>query len=413
MAPINPPQYLQAGSYTARSDRLMVASMMTPQHGSGALAVRSGVRPSPGGVALAVAQQVTPVMSVTVAAGSAWIQSPSASGGCYVCVNDAAYTVAVTTAHATLGRRDLIVARIFDAEISGAVNAWTLEIVTGTPASSPVVPAVPSGAISLATLVVAAAQSSITNANITDVRTFTTALGGTIPAPASSLPANPYSGMAAYDLTNLRPTWHNGTAWQSWMEDPTLRSQIIIRCTSGTRPSSPAQGWHIYETDTSRFLVYNGSSWVTEGGSFSSAYKTANETYNSGTFHSDAHLTVTVAANTKYFFDAFVAVKTPGSDNYTGFSWAFPSGSTMLWASHHLVNDGSPSSGGEGRYNAFMYDETRTINHWTVSGTGTAIYCKGTLNVSSTAGTFASRWNSQDGSGRTVLAGSFLRVTPI
>lgn len=44
-----------------------------------------------------------------------------------------------------------------------------------------------------------------------------------------------------------------------------LMSQVIIRCTSSTRPASPALGWHIYETDTLRFKVYNGSTWVDEG----------------------------------------------------------------------------------------------------------------------------------------------------
>lgn len=43
--------------------------------------------------------------------------------------------------------------------------------------------------------------------------------------------------------------------------DTYLMSQVIIRCTSSTRPSSPAQGWHIYETDTNKTLRYNGSSW--------------------------------------------------------------------------------------------------------------------------------------------------------
>jgi hypothetical protein len=43
--------------------------------------------------------------------------------------------------------------------------------------------------------------------------------------------------------------------------DTYLMSQAVIRCTSGTRPASPAEGWHIYETDTKRDLVYKGGSW--------------------------------------------------------------------------------------------------------------------------------------------------------
>ncbi len=38
-----------------------------------------------------------------------------------------------------------------------------------------------------------------------------------------------------------------------------MMAQTTIICTSGTRPSAPSEGWHIYETDTNREYVYNGS----------------------------------------------------------------------------------------------------------------------------------------------------------
>lgn len=38
-----------------------------------------------------------------------------------------------------------------------------------------------------------------------------------------------------------------------------LMEQAIIQCTSGTRPASPNNGMHIYETDTGRIMGYNGS----------------------------------------------------------------------------------------------------------------------------------------------------------
>lgn len=41
--------------------------------------------------------------------------------------------------------------------------------------------------------------------------------------------------------------------------------QAVIACTSGTRPSSPNDGMTIYETDTDRVLVYNGSTWIRVG----------------------------------------------------------------------------------------------------------------------------------------------------
>ena len=41
-----------------------------------------------------------------------------------------------------------------------------------------------------------------------------------------------------------------------------LMTQALIRCTSGTRPSSPAEGWHIYETDTDKVYIYDGAAWA-------------------------------------------------------------------------------------------------------------------------------------------------------
>jgi hypothetical protein len=37
-------------------------------------------------------------------------------------------------------------------------------------------------------------------------------------------------------------------------------------CTSSTRPSSPYAGQAVYETDTNRYIVYNGSGWVSLSG---------------------------------------------------------------------------------------------------------------------------------------------------
>lgn len=41
-----------------------------------------------------------------------------------------------------------------------------------------------------------------------------------------------------------------------------LMNQTVIVCTSGTRPSSPAAGRTIYETDTDRLMIHDGSGWA-------------------------------------------------------------------------------------------------------------------------------------------------------
>lgn len=49
-----------------------------------------------------------------------------------------------------------------------------------------------------------------------------------------------------------------------WNAD--VRNQTIARCTSLTRPASPSAGQYIYETDTARTYLYDGSAWVLVGG---------------------------------------------------------------------------------------------------------------------------------------------------
>lgn len=41
----------------------------------------------------------------------------------------------------------------------------------------------------------------------------------------------------------------------------TVADQSLMVCTSSTRPASPAAGWHIYETDTKKILVHDGTAW--------------------------------------------------------------------------------------------------------------------------------------------------------
>jgi hypothetical protein len=40
-----------------------------------------------------------------------------------------------------------------------------------------------------------------------------------------------------------------------------LMRQSVITCTSGTHPASPSEGMTIYETDTDRYLGFDGSTW--------------------------------------------------------------------------------------------------------------------------------------------------------
>lgn len=210
MAERNPPLHLQAGSHPANNDRRFLEQL-------------TGLRPGIFKAGdFAVTQTGTPSMAVLVAAGAAIVDGTEASDqGVYFVDSDGNDTLAIAAADATNARFDMIVARVRDAAYSGATNAWALEVVQGTPAASPVEPAIPANCLVLARVSVAAGASSIVNANIVDRRTTTTGQGR-----VASLGG-------------------------------------VVVCTSTTRPSGAAlyEGLTIYETDTDKMWVWDGSTW--------------------------------------------------------------------------------------------------------------------------------------------------------
>jgi hypothetical protein len=164
-----PPSWLQAGSYPAQYDRLTAQALWatTGIIGSSSLAVTAN---SPAG------------MSVRVASGWAAIVGTTTSNmGVYTIFNDAQDTLTITTADPTNPRIDLVCATVRDAFYSGANNDVIFQVIAGTPAGSPVAPALPANSISLATVAVGAAVTQINTGNITDTRVdVTTNLAGDI-----------------------------------------------------------------------------------------------------------------------------------------------------------------------------------------------------------------------------------------
>ena len=157
-----PPSWLQNGSHPAENDRL------TTQ----ALWATTGIIKS---TSLAVTPNSPVGMSVIIAGGWAAIVGTTQSNmGTYVAYNDAPTVVAITTANPTNPRIDLLCATVQDAFYTGAQNNVIFQVVVGTPASSPVVPALPANSIALAEIDVAAGALSITSGDITDLRVLVT-----------------------------------------------------------------------------------------------------------------------------------------------------------------------------------------------------------------------------------------------
>ena len=162
MAIRTPPSWLQNGSHPAENDRL----------GTQALWATTGIINSS---SLSVAQNSPTGLSVLVASGWAAIVGTTQSNmGTYTTYNDATTVLSITTADPTNPRIDLVCATVRDAYYTGAFNDVILQVVAGTPAGSPVAPALPANSISLATVAVGAGATAITNANITDTRVLVT-----------------------------------------------------------------------------------------------------------------------------------------------------------------------------------------------------------------------------------------------
>ncbi|MBO2461663.1 hypothetical protein [Actinomadura violacea] len=217
MAPVNPPTWQQAGTYSAKNDRQLIASLLTPASEYGALGSRPGFVPAPATGGMLVHQRTTPDMKVTVEPGPVFINATSSLGGMYACRNDAAYDVTVAAAHATLNRLDLVIARVYDAvDDVGALNQFTIEVLTGTPAAAPSRPDMPQQSFALAELSITAGLTAVTNAKINDLRRLTVALGGILPVnDVYAMPPNPYPGQKVWRRDLSAEMIYDGTNWQT------------------------------------------------------------------------------------------------------------------------------------------------------------------------------------------------------
>lgn len=156
----NPPIFIQAGSHPAEDVRRWIGTSVNDTEGV-VMADDLEVTEKSG----------TPDMSVDVAAGRAYVAGTEATyQGHYFAENRGSSNVAVAASDPTNPRIDLVVLRVRDSAYSGGTDTVTIEVVTGTPAGSPVAPTLPDNSLLLATVDVAALASSIVDADITGER---------------------------------------------------------------------------------------------------------------------------------------------------------------------------------------------------------------------------------------------------
>ena len=242
MAVTNPAAFLQnaGATHTAEITRNAIGAFQAGPRTASSLVPRGGVHPHLGG-ALAVTQNGSPNMTVNVANGM--IAVPGTEGtsqGQYICMAPTTTNLAITAAHATLPRIDIVVAKVEDAAYSGANNQWSLAVVTGTAAASPTAPAAPNNSITLATVAVAAAATQILNANITDTRPYSS-VGIIYVKDVASLPSPAMGGMVAYvKSTGQLSTYNeNTTTWQNSSGAQFLQRVIFTSSSTFTKATYP------------------------------------------------------------------------------------------------------------------------------------------------------------------------------
>lgn len=124
---------------------------------------------------LAVSAQSTPNMSVVLGPGRAKVGGTNVAApagllfttqAMYDVLNDGNITLTIAAANATNPRIDAIYIGVQDSFYSGSTNQAIAGVVTGVAAATPVPPAVPSNALLLGYVAVAANASSIGSSNI-------------------------------------------------------------------------------------------------------------------------------------------------------------------------------------------------------------------------------------------------------
>lgn len=381
MAEINPPAWMQAGAYPARTDRLTVSSLLSYPgflvDESTPTRIRQGVKPSYQQQQLKVRAAPTPNMTVIVSGGFCFIDQHDTGGlGTYVCVNDADRTLTVPPAGgAGQYRKDCVVASVYDAETAGTVSEWRLEIIQGTYAASAGAatrPSLPPNCALLADLSIGPSQTSVSAANISDVRNYSVAMGGILPVASNVAPNRPHPGQVIY---------HTNT------------DTFVYGKQDGT---------------TGVLLDSAGASTV---GKSLFARKATDTGRSTSTATADPHLTLTLAGNAVYRLEATLFVFTSDATNADiAVQWALPGSSTAEWG---FLGQGTGATAGTGTVVTQAFSGS-SVGMGAIVGSDLAIIATGLVTTDSSGGTFALVWGRSGSSGTVNLrAASHLVMTRV
>jgi hypothetical protein len=362
-----------APAYSAAEMRRLLA--LAAMYNGRNLGGKPGVRP--GGNQLNVTLAGS---TITVATGLALVEDSgfTSTRGPYWAAVDTAATLTLNAADATNPRKDIVYLRVYDTdEDSSGLRQAIPEYLAGTAAPSPSEPALPAGSIKLATIDVP--QSGGGSAAVTMNFGYTVANGGILPVRTTTDrdALSVGEGQAVYVLAGSGGDAlyvYDGSAWDY------IRGFII--CTSSTRPAH-REGRVIYETDTDKVWVSDGSNWRlpknVAGGNLGYNEITASSTGTTGgPIDTGPSVTVTLVSGRRYKVTGFFnGIRSGTSGDIAQVS--LTDGSNNAVAKTGRLNIFQANNGLDGRMLGASFvaassgSATYKMRHERVSGAGTVL----------------------------------------
>lgn len=183
-------------------------------------------------------------------------------------------------------------------------------------------------------------------------------------------------------------------------------------CTSTTRPASPVQGQTVYETDTRREMIYNGTVWLSTAPLVAAiAFGGDVVINNTATLAGVTALTLPVAANTNYVLDGSLIYSAATAADVQ-FSLTVPASAQWVVSGAGLLTSTAATSGSIER--ATVYNAG-----WSAGGNGVSAILTSTptgyVPIGATAGTVQLRWAqaTANASNATLYGGSWIRLTRV
>lgn len=200
-----------AGSPTYDAAELRaIDTMYATYDGSNNLGSRTGVRPGGNSALL-----TTSSMTWTVQPGVVSVSGVSAGAfGEYRVPILTAETGTITARDVTFDRKDIVFARVYDADNGDVGRVATVEYLAGTPAAVPAAPTMPGKSVLLGTITVPKTVPGTALSVTLPTNRYTVAAGAVL--PCDTRPSAPYAGQVIFNLGTGAMEFYNGTAWVSF-----------------------------------------------------------------------------------------------------------------------------------------------------------------------------------------------------